>query len=73
MQPRAHKSKAKKTSPKKAAKKASPKKAVKKTNPKKATAKKLASSAGSVLSGGLTKIVNSIKGIGKPEPVTITW
>ncbi|KAJ8483314.1 hypothetical protein ONZ51_g4778 [Trametes cubensis] len=63
LQPRAKKSTTKKTSSKTAAKKTSVK----------STSKKLASSAGSVLSGGLTKIISSIKGIGKPEPVTITW
>ncbi|KAI0335561.1 hypothetical protein GY45DRAFT_1240357 [Cubamyces sp. BRFM 1775] len=67
LQPRAKKSKAKKTSSKKAAKKKTSVKAAQ------STSKKLTSSAGSVLSGGLTKIINSIKGIGKPEPVTITW
>ncbi|KAI0776017.1 hypothetical protein BD413DRAFT_455579, partial [Trametes elegans] len=59
----------KKTS-KKAAKKSSQKssKAVKQS-----TSKKLTSTTGGVLSNGLNKIISSIKGIGKPEPVLITW
>ncbi|KAI0832522.1 hypothetical protein BC628DRAFT_1499320 [Trametes gibbosa] len=50
------------------------KKAVKNTS-KKAAAKatsKLTGSAG-VLSGGLSKVIDTIKAIGKPEPVIITW
>ncbi|KAI0650647.1 hypothetical protein C8Q79DRAFT_998444 [Trametes meyenii] len=61
--------------PKKTVKKAA-KKTSKKTPAKavKAASKKLATSAtGSVFSGGLNKVIQSIKGIGEPEPVTITW
>ncbi|KAI0375738.1 hypothetical protein BV20DRAFT_1110140 [Pilatotrama ljubarskyi] len=61
------KSKAKKKPAKKTSKKTTSK------TPSKSTSKKLTSTAGGVLSGGLSKVVNSIKGIGKPEPVTITW
>ncbi|OSD04342.1 hypothetical protein PYCCODRAFT_148891 [Trametes coccinea BRFM310] len=75
LEPRAKKakksqSKASKKTTKKAVKNASAKVTSKAA---KATTRKLTSSAGGVLSGGLSKVVNSIKGIGKPEPVTITW
>ncbi|KAI0352856.1 hypothetical protein OH77DRAFT_1427970 [Trametes cingulata] len=69
LEPRAKKSSSK--AKKKAAKKTS-KKTVSKAAAK-STSKKLTSAAGGVLSGGLSKVVSSIKGIGKPEPVTITW
>ncbi|KAL1944243.1 hypothetical protein VTO73DRAFT_3428 [Trametes versicolor] len=39
----------------------------------KSTAKKLTGSTTGVLTGGLNKVINTLKGIGKPEPVTITW
>ncbi|KAI0677446.1 hypothetical protein C8Q78DRAFT_1149662 [Trametes maxima] len=71
----AHDKRAHHFNPKKTVKKAT-KKASKQTPAKvaKASAKKLsASSAGSVISGSLNKVVQSIKGIGTPEPVTITW
>ncbi|KAI9063134.1 hypothetical protein FKP32DRAFT_1592606 [Trametes sanguinea] len=72
LEPRAKKSKSKasKKTTQKATKKASAKVT---TKAAKATTKTLTSSAGGVLSGGLSKVVSSIKGIGKPEPVTITW
>ncbi|KAH9846941.1 hypothetical protein C2E23DRAFT_850591 [Lenzites betulinus] len=57
------------------ANKKSVKKAVKKTPAKavaKPTSKKISSAAG-VLSGGLSKVIQTIKGVGKPEPVIITW
>ncbi|KAI0638282.1 hypothetical protein C8Q77DRAFT_1090338 [Trametes polyzona] len=63
---KATKKKAKKTT-KKAVKKPLKKAAVKPTS------KKLASSATGVLTGGLNKIIETLKGIGQPEPVTITW
>ncbi|KAI9000917.1 hypothetical protein BD414DRAFT_379025, partial [Trametes punicea] len=72
LEPRAKNShsKASKKATKKAAKKVSKKVSEKAA---KATPKKLTSSAGGVLSGSLSKVINSIKGIGKSEPVTITW
>ncbi|CDO68711.1 Distantly related to plant expansins [Trametes cinnabarina] len=64
LEPRAKKSKAQAKASKKPTKKAN-KKASAKVSAKatKATTKKLASTAGGVLSGGLSKVVNSIKGI----------
>ncbi len=39
----------------------------------KSTTKKLTGSTTGVLTGGLKKVIDTLKGIGKPEPVTITW
>ena len=58
--PRGHSSLAPRSS-KKAAKKS--------TNPP----KKANKSAAGLITGSISKIIDTIKGIGKPEPVTITW